>query len=69
MGDDLGLLPDIEPIEIESDDDDELCEYCEKTIADCDCEDGDGEDNETDIGDGDNTRRGYTKSYVDSLNF
>ena len=62
MGDDLT----IPAIEIE----DMTCEYCEKTIPACDCEsDDEPDENETDIGDGDSVRGGYTKSYVDSLNF
>ena len=65
MGDDL-IITDLE-IETE---DDELCEYCDKTIPECDCEsDDEPDENETDVGDGDNVRGGYTKSYVDSLNF
>lgn len=63
MGDDL-IITDLK---IETDDE-ELCEYCDQLIQDCDCG-SDDEPDETDIGDDDNTRHGYTKSYVDSLNF
>lgn len=66
MGDDL-IITDLKLVDP---DDEELCEYCDQLIQDCDCEsDDEPDENETDIGDGDNTRHGYTKSYVDSLNF
>lgn len=68
MGDDLKPVPEIEPIQADPDDE-EFCQYCEEFIEFCSCDDDEPDDNKMDFGDGDNTRHGFTKSYVDSLNF